>query len=192
MNNETALNLAQTLMAEAPDPSEKADAIATTLEQARSGSAPAVPAMPGPVSDATASGKVETRGRHKKGCQCPTCSAKAIGAKSSGKTTAVSDPYTAPAIALVGTLTGMAQMSIDPAEWKPEPAETDFMVRAWHDQFEKSGITTFPPIAAIALATLGYILPRLSRPKTATRFERVIAWLKGRKSKPADTEKTEK
>jgi hypothetical protein len=93
---------------------------------------------------------------------------------------------------LVGTLTGMAQMTIDAAEWKPEKAETDNMVRAWRDLFQRYNVTDVPAGIAVMIAMGGYILPRLSRPQTATRMQRLVAWIKGKKpGKPADKEKPE-
>ena len=188
LNTGTADDLAGLLADEAPEPSAQADAIAATLEQARSPAEQGGPATP--VQGTPSPGKSETRGRHKKDCGCATCSAKRIGQKSSASTTSAVDPVVPPAVMLVGTLTGMAQMMIDAVEWKPEKAETDNMVRAWRDLFQRYNVTDVPAGLAVLIAMGGYVLPRLSRPQTATRLQRVIAWIKGTKPTKHETNKT--
>ncbi|OGC95037.1 MAG: hypothetical protein A2W25_01400 [candidate division Zixibacteria bacterium RBG_16_53_22] len=170
MDTATAESLASTLINEAPEPSAQADAIAATLEQARSPGALGVP-----------SAKVETRGRHKKGCPCPSCAAKTHAKASDPNTTSASDPFTPPAVVLVGTLTGMAQMFLDAEEWKPAKAETDQMVRAFHDLFQRYGITDVPVGVACLIAIGGYALPRFARPKTRTLVARFVDWVKGKR-----------
>lgn len=183
MNSETADNLAAALIDEAPAASDQADAIAATLTVDRGYRGPESGPTATPLPSAA---KSETRGRHKKDCSCAACAAKRIGQKSSSATTSNIDPFVPPAVMLVGSLTGIAQTLIDAGEWKPEKAETDNMVRAWRDLFERYNVTDVPAGLAVLIAMGGYILPRLSRPQTATRVQRLIAWVKGKKSpKPA-------
>ncbi len=174
-SHDTAAALAAALIDEAPAPSPKADEIAATLTKDR---APDAPGGTGPVPTRS---KTETRGRHKKGCLCATCAAKAIGAKSSPNTTSNIDPFVPPAVVLVGTLTGMAMTALDAHEWKPEKAETDNMVRAWRDLFQRYNVTDVPAGIAVIVAMAGYVLPRLSRPVTTTKVQRFVAWIKGKK-----------
>jgi len=91
---------------------------------------------------------------------------------------------------------GIASLISD--EWKPVKSaeygvdEMAQLENAFGDYFEATGKTDIPPGVALAIAMSGYVLPRLSAPKTKKRvggfFTGIRKWFARRKLKKAGLE----
>lgn len=69
-------------------------------------------------------------------------------------------------------------------EWRPMKDESigldeaAFLTTAYANYFESMGITDIPPGWMLVIALSGYVLPRLTMPKTQTRLSRLTGWIK--------------
>lgn len=110
----------------------------------------------------------------------------------------VAAPAPAPAIAaaqlnnravaamLVTTCTTLAERVIGP-EWKAEKDESKALTDAARVYLDSIGGVEISPGAALAIAVIGYSLPRLAVPNTQTKLQKLgswvssrVAWLRGR------------
>lgn len=66
------------------------------------------------------------------------------------------------------------------SEWLPNAAnmEREQLVEAFNAYFEANGIVDIPPGVALVIACLGYAAPRLYMPKTQTKLQQFILWVK--------------
>ena len=87
---------------------------------------------------------------------------------------------------LVTTATTLAERVIGP-EWKAEKDETKALTDAARVYLDSVGGVEISPGAALAIAVIGYSLPRLAVPNTQTKLQRFggwvssrIAWMRGR------------
>jgi hypothetical protein len=69
-------------------------------------------------------------------------------------------------------------------EWRPVVSkeqgidEPQSMVDAWAQYYMIKGITNMSPLWAVAIVCASYALPRVTLPKTQSRFARFRGWLK--------------
>lgn len=97
-----------------------------------------------------------------------------------------SDEARAAATATVAVIVSLGSM-LGGDEWRPlsggeNPAgvdEFEHMTTAWEQYYLAAGVANIPPWAGAAIATGMYIVPRLSKPKTAGRIQAFVGWLKG-------------
>ena len=87
---------------------------------------------------------------------------------------------------LVTTCTTLAEKVIGP-EWKAEKDESKALTDAARVYLDSIGGVEISPGAALAIAVVGYSLPRLAVPNTQTKLQKLggwvssrIAWLRGR------------
>ena len=87
---------------------------------------------------------------------------------------------------LVTTCTTLAEKVIGP-EWKAEKDESKALTDAARVYLDSIGGVEISPGAALAIAVVGYSLPRLAVPNTQTKLQKLggwvssrVAWLRGR------------
>ena len=87
---------------------------------------------------------------------------------------------------LVTTCTALAEKVIGP-EWKAEKDESKALTDAARVYLDSIGGVEISPGAALAIAVVGYSLPRLAVPNTQTKLQKLggwvssrVAWLRGR------------
>ena len=87
---------------------------------------------------------------------------------------------------LVTTCTTLAERVIGP-EWKAEKDEAKALTDAARVYLDSIGGVEISPGAALAIAVVGYSLPRLAVPNTQTKMQKLggwvssrVAWLRGR------------
>lgn len=101
-------------------------------------------------------------------------------------TTAATLNNRAVAAMLVTTCTTLAERVIGP-EWKAEKDETKALTDAARVYLDSIGGLEISPGTALAIAVVGYSLPRLAVPNTQTKLQKLggwvssrVAWLRGR------------
>lgn len=67
-------------------------------------------------------------------------------------------------------------------EWMPEGDEHTNLVNAAEAYFRAKQFKDVPPGLALTIAVAGYVAPRLSKPKTLSRLEKLRLWWAGFKS----------
>jgi hypothetical protein len=67
-------------------------------------------------------------------------------------------------------------------EWMPEGDEHTNLVNAAEAYFRAKQFKDVPPGLALTIAVAGYVAPRLSKPKTLSRLEKLRLWWAGLKS----------
>ena len=77
-------------------------------------------------------------------------------------------------------LTVMLGIMIGGEEWIAKNEERQAMTFAWGRYLESKGVEDIPPGFALSIAILGYAMPRIGKPATRSKMQRISGWVKRR------------